>query len=74
LDVPPIPDDDLDKATGIVTEIDGRGFEAVAVINGENRHLGRFETADRAKDAVEQARANYIYAGITSTKARFTGP
>jgi hypothetical protein len=59
LDVPPIPDDDLDKATGIVTEVDGRGFEAVAVIDGENRHLGRFETADRAKDAVEQAQANY---------------
>jgi hypothetical protein len=31
LDVPPIPDDDLHKATGTVTEVDGRGFEAVAM-------------------------------------------
>lgn len=59
LDVPPVPDDDLDKATGIVSEVDGEGFEAVAVINGDNHHLGRFETAEQAKDAVEQAQANY---------------
>jgi hypothetical protein len=59
LDVPPVPDDDLDKATGIVTEIDGRGFEAVVVINGDNHHLGRFQTEEQAKGAVEQAQANY---------------
>ncbi len=59
LDVPPVPSDDLDKATGIVTEIDGRGFEAVAIIDGENRHLGRFESAEEAKSAVEQAQAKY---------------
>ena len=51
------------QATGIVTEIDGRGFEAVAVINGDNHHLGLFETAEKAKEAVEQAQANYL-AGI----------
>jgi hypothetical protein len=49
----------LDKATGIVSEVDGKGFEAVAVINGENHHLGLFESAEKAKDAVEQAQANY---------------
>jgi hypothetical protein len=59
LDVPSVPNDDLDKAAGVVSEIDGKGFEVVAVINGNNHHLGRFETAEQAKDAVEQAQANY---------------
>jgi hypothetical protein len=54
-----VPNDDLDKAAGVVSEIDGKGFEVVAVINGNNHHLGRFETAEQAKDAVEQAQANY---------------
>ena len=54
LDVPSVPNDDLDKATGIVSEVDGKGFEAVAVINGDNHHLGLFESADQAKDAVER--------------------
>jgi hypothetical protein len=60
--VPSVPNDDLDKATGVVSEIDGRGFEAVAVIDGNNHHLGRFNTAEQAKEAVEQAQANYLAA------------
>jgi hypothetical protein len=59
LDVPPVLDDDLDKAVGIVSEIDGRGFEAVAIINENNHHLGRFESAEQAKEAVEQAQAKH---------------
>ena len=59
LDIPDVPNDDLDKATGIVSEVDGKGFEAVAVINGENHHLGRFESVEQAKAAVEQVQANY---------------
>lgn len=59
LDVPSVPNDDLDKATGVVTEVDGKGFDAVAIINGDIQHLGRFKTAEQAKDAVEQAQANY---------------
>jgi hypothetical protein len=73
LDVPSVPNDDWDKATGIVAEIDGRGFEAVAIIDRGNQHLGRFETAERAKDAVEQARANHEAAISRTTLPRKRG-
>jgi hypothetical protein len=59
LDIPDVPNDDSDKAAGIISEVGGKGFDAVAVINGDDHHLGRFQSVEQAKDAVEQTQANY---------------